>query len=342
MRFTWRYLLAILAVMGLVLAACGDDDDDGDDAAPTTETTAAPDEADEGDEPIETVTLRVGILPIADMAPLYLGIELGYFEEEGLIIEPEFAQGGAAIVPGVLSGEFQFGFGNYVSLMLARQNDVPVQIVTNGVNGASEIADKNPNAILVDPDGDIATLEDLANATVAVTTLNNVGEVTVRATLENNGIDSSNVQFVEMPFPDMNAALESGAVDAIWLAEPFITMGLGMGFTSLADPMYETYPGMTIAVFFAAEDWLAGNADVAARFARAMERSLQAAADDPDAAREIIKTYSASPPEVIDQIALANWAPDINVDSLSEIGALALEYGVISEEPDLDALIWSP
>jgi NitT/TauT family transport system substrate-binding protein len=341
MRFTWRHLLAILATLGLVLAACGDDDDSADDT-----TTTAP--ADDGtttttaDEPMETVTLRVGILPIADMAPLYLGIELGYFEEEGLIIEPEFAQGGAAIVPGVLSGEFQFGFGNYVSLMLARQNDVPVQIVTNGVNGASEIADKNPNAIMVAPDSGISTLEDLADATVAVTTLNNVGEVTVRATLENNGIDSSNVQFVEMPFPDMNAALESGAVDAIWLAEPFITMGLGMGFVSVADPMYETYPGMTIAVFFAAEDWLAENADVAARFARAMERSLQAAADDPDAAREIIKTYSASPPEVIDQIALANWAPDVNIDSLREIGALALQFGVISQEPDLDALIWSP
>jgi NitT/TauT family transport system substrate-binding protein len=342
MRFTWRHLIGVLAVLGLLVTACGDDDD-----ATTTTTAAAGDtttttERDDG-EPVETVTLKVGILPIGDMAPLYLGMDLGYFEEEGLIIEPEFAQGGAAIVPAVLSNEFQIGFSNNVSLMLARQNNVPIQIVANAVYAASEDGvDENPNAIMVTPDSGITSLEDLPGRTVAVTTLNNLGEITVRATLENAGIDSSTVEFVELPFPEMNGALESGAVDAAWLAEPFITIGKGMGFTSLADPMAASVPGQSIALFFAAEDWLAANPDIAQRFIRAMERSLQAAADDPDAAREIIKTYSPAPPEIIDQISLASWGPDINVDSLVEIGRLSVEFGVLDTEPDVDALIWMP
>jgi NitT/TauT family transport system substrate-binding protein len=344
MRKTWRLLIGVLAALSLVLAACGDDDGDAEATTTTTaddsgDTTAPP---EDDDEPLEVVTLRIGILPIADMAPLYLGMDRGYFEEEGLVIEPEFAQGGAAIVPGVLSGEFQLGFSNQVSLMLARQNDVPIQIVANAVYAASEVGDKNPNALMVAPDSGIESVEDLAGKTFAVTTLNNLGEVTVRATLENHGVDDSDISFVEMPFPDMNGALASGAVDVIWLAEPFITIGLGMGHVSVADPMYESVPGQSIALFFASEDWLADNADVAQRFQRAMERSLQAAADDPDAAREIIKTYSPSPAEVVDQIALASWGPDINVESLREIGALAARFGVLSAEPDIDALIWTP
>ncbi len=346
MRTTWRTLLGILAVLTLVLTACGDDD--GDTADSTTSTTAGDDSTtttadDDGGDDQEMVTLKVGILPIADMAPLYLGMDRGYFEEEGLIIEPEFAQGGAAIVPAVLNDDFQIGFSNNVSLMLARQNNVPIQVIANAVYAATEDegAD-NPNAIMVTPDSGITSLEDLAGKKVAITTLNNLGDVTVRAAMENNGVDSSTVEFVEMPFPDMNGALESGAVDAAWQAEPFITMGEGMGFTSLADPMYETSPGQSIALFFAAEAWLADNADVAQRFQRAMERSLQAADDDPDAAREIIKTYSPSPAEVIDQIALATWGPEINVESLREVGALAAQFGVLDEEPDIDALIWTP
>lgn len=324
MSRTWKTLIALLAALALVAAACGDD-------------------GDESSEPVETVTLKVGILPIADMAPLYLGMDLGYFEDEGLIIEPEFAQGGAAIVPAVLNDEFQIGFSNNVSLMLARQNGVPIQVVANAVYAADEdLGQDAPNAIMVSPDSGITSLEDLAGKTVAITTLNNLGDVTVRATLENNGIDSSTVQFVEMPFPDMNAAVESEAVDAAWLAEPFITMGKDLGFTSLADPMYETYPGQSIALFFASEEWLADNADIAERFQRAINRSLEAAADDPDAARAIISTYSQSPPAVLDVIALASWGPEINVDSLVEVGRLATEFGVLDEEPDIDALIWTP
>lgn len=327
MSRTWKTLIALLAALALVAAACGDDGDDGDESS----------------EPVETVTLKVGILPIADMAPLYLGMDLGYFEDEGLIIEPEFAQGGAAIVPAVLNDEFQIGFSNNVSLMLARQNGVPIQVVANAVYAADEdLGQDAPNAIMVSPDSGITSLEDLAGKTVAITTLNNLGDVTVRATLENNGIDSSTVQFVEMPFPDMNAAVESEAVDAAWLAEPFITMGKDLGFTSLADPMYETYPGQSIALFFASEEWLADNADIAERFQRAINRSLEAAADDPDAARAIISTYSQSPPAVLDVIALASWGPEINVDSLVEVGRLATEFGVLDEEPDIDALIWTP
>lgn len=345
MRITWRTLLGILAALTLVLTACGDDDDSADTTTSTTAgdgTTTTVDPTTDT-EPQDMVTLKVGILPIADMAPLYLGMDLGYFEEEGLVIEPEFAQGGAAIVPAVLNNDFQIGFSNNVSLMLARQNNVPIQVIANAVYAASEDSGAdNPNAIMVTPDSGITSLEDLAGKTVAITTLNNLGDVTVRATLENNGIDSSTVQFVEMPFPDMNGALESGAVDAAWHAEPFITMGEAQGFVSLADPMYESSPGQSIALFFAAESWLAENADVAERFQRAMERSLQAAEDDPDAAREIIKTYSPSPAEVIDQIALASWGPEINVESLREVGALAAQFGVLNEEPDIDALIWTP
>jgi NitT/TauT family transport system substrate-binding protein len=344
MSRTWKTLIALLAALALVAAACGDDggDEDDSESSDTTEEATEDTSEEEADEPMETVTLKVGILPIADMAPMYLGMDLGYFEEEGLVLEPEFAQGGAAIVPAVLNDEFQIGFSNNVSLMLARQNGVPIQVVSNAVYAADEdLGADAPNAIMVTPDGP-QSLDELAGTTVAITTLNNLGDVTVRATLENNGVDSSTVEFVEMPFPDMNAALESGAVDAAWLAEPFITMGEGMGFTSLADPMYETYPGQSIALFFASEAWLGENADVAERFQRAMERSLEAAADDPDAARAIITTYSPSPPEVIEQIALASWGPDIDTDSLVEVGALATQFGVLDEEPDIDALIWAP
>src|SRR5688500_18059927 len=70
-----------------------------------------------GDGDLDTV--RVGVVPIADVAPLYLGREKGFFADEGLDVEPQPATGGAAITPAVVDGDLEFGFSNTISLLIA-------------------------------------------------------------------------------------------------------------------------------------------------------------------------------------------------------------------------------
>lgn len=286
----------------------------------------------------ELTPITIGILPIADLAPLFYGIEEGYFAEEGLDVTLEIGQGGAALVPAVVTGEYQFAFGNYVSLMLARQNDVDVQIVSNIVDGA-ERDDRGTNGLLVDP-ARFAGIDDLAGATFAVTTLSNVAEVTIRTTLRNAGVDDADINFVELAFPNMNAAVEAGEVDAAWQAEPFVTLGEAAGLVNVADPMYGTTPSMPLAGIFASESWLSDNPDLADAFHRAMTVSLEAATDE-EAMRASIAANTQTPPDVIDQIALANWNPELDAEKLAMVAGLAVDYGILDEEPNLDELVWS-
>ena len=286
----------------------------------------------------ELTPITVGILPIADLAPLFYGIEEGYFAEEGLDVTLEVGQGGAALVPAVVTGEYQFAFGNYVSLMLARQNDVGVQIVVNIVDGA-ERDDRGTNGLLVDPER-FGGIEDLAGATFAVTTLSNIAEVTIRTTLRNADVDDSDVEFVELGFPDMNAAVESGDVDVAWQAEPFVTLGEAAGLVNVADPMYGTTPSMPLAGMFAAESWLGDNPELADAFHRAMTRSLEASTDE-EAMRATIAANTQTPPEIVEQIALANWNPELDIEKLAMVAGLAVEYGILDAEPDLDTLVRS-
>jgi ABC-type nitrate/sulfonate/bicarbonate transport system substrate-binding protein len=110
----------------LAVGACGDDDSGGGGAA------------SDSDKP---VTLKVGVLPIGDLAPLYLGMDKRFFKDENLTIEPAVAEGGGK--------------------------------------------------------------------KVSVNTLKNLPEVAVRNSLEKAGVDPSTVEFVEIPFPDVPAALPS-------------------------------------------------------------------------------------------------------------------------------------
>jgi NitT/TauT family transport system substrate-binding protein len=325
-------LLLASGMLAMTAAGCGGDDDDG--GGGSSGGTEGPGASG------ELTPITVGILPIADLAPLYNGIEQGFFEEEGLDVTTEIGQGGAALVPAVQNGEYQLAFGNYVSLMLARQNGVDVQIVSNVVSGAEE-ADRGTNGLLVAPDSGIEGVEDLAGKTFAVTTLDNVAEVNIRTTLREHDVDDSDIEFVELPFPEMNAAVQSGEVDVAWQAEPFITLGAADGLESVADPMYETTPSMPLAGMFASQSWIEDNPELASAFYRAMQRSLEAATDE-QAMRDAIAANTETPPDVVAELALANWQPELDEEKLALVGELAADYEILEAEPDLGELVWTP
>ncbi len=323
--------LLTMAMLALLATACGDDDDSGGDSG--SEDAA-------GEQGDELTPITVGILPLAGLAPFQYGIEQGYFADEGLDVRTEIGQGGAALAPAVLGNEYQFAVGEYISLMQAQQNDVGLQVVSNLTNGASE-ADQGINALLVAPDSGIESVEDLAGKTVAVNGLGGVEEVAIRAILDEHGVDDSGVEFTEVDFPDMNAAVARGDVDVAAQPEPFVTLGEQEGLVNLLEPFYEALPSMPLGLFFASEEWLADNPDLAEAFVRALERSIEASSDE-EAMREVIAANTEIEPDVLQDMALDRWDAEIDRDNLQALGELAARYGAVEAEPDLDELIWEP
>ena len=214
------------------------------------------------------------MIPIADVAPLYLGMKKGFFKDEQLTIEPQLAEGGAAITPAVLSGDFQIGFSNTISLLIAASKDLPIQIISQGVLAGKDRSEAWAD-LLVLKDGPIKEPSDLEGKTIAVNTLNNICEVTIKASLEKDGVAVDQLEFAEVPFPDMNAALEQGRVDAACVVEPFVSQGKA-GKARGIDPFYiRTAPDLTVATYFTSTQYAEENADVVDRFVSAMNRSLE-------------------------------------------------------------------
>jgi NitT/TauT family transport system substrate-binding protein len=321
MRRGWFVALGIAAA--LIAGGCGDDEEQGGGG-------------DEG--AAEQTTLRVGVIPIADVAPLYLGIKQGFFEDQNLKIEPQLAEGGAAITPAVLSGDFEIGFSNTVSLLIAASKDLPVTIISQGVLGG-KTAEEAWADLLVLKDGPIKEPKDLEGKTIAVNTLKNICEVTIRASLADMGVDDSTLTFTEVPFPDMNAALEAKRVDGACAVEPFVGQGLA-GEAKGIDPFYvNTAPDLTVATYFTSKQYATENPEVVERFVTAMQASLDYAQSNPDAVREILGEYTQIPPEVAAKIKLPQWRQDLTIPTIERLSQLSLEYGLIESEPDLNELI---
>ena len=320
-----RRVLAILAVVATaaVVAGCGGDDESG---GGQSGGAAKPE------------TLQIGLIPIADVAPVFLGMKKGFFEEQKLKLEPQFAAGGAAITPAVISGDFDIGFSNTVSLLIAASKDLPVQIISQGVLGGPDMS-KPWADVLVPKDGDIKEPKDLEGKTIAANTLNNICEVTINATLEQKGVDVSTLKYTEIPFPEMVGALEKGRVDAACVVEPFVTQGKGAGMRGI-DPFYAgTAPDLTVATYFASREYIEKNPGIVDRFVTAMEKSLQYASEHPDEVRDVLTEYTEIPPEAAKAINLPSWKPELTEDTIQKLSELSQKYGLIEEQPDLNELI---
>src|SRR5918998_3415181 len=312
-------IMVVLLVLALAMGACGDDDDDGGDG---------------GGGGAEPATLNVGVIPIADVAPLYLGIDKGFFKEQQLTIKPQLAEGGAAITPAVVSGDFQIGFSNTISLLIAASEDLPVQIIRQGVLAGKTEEDAWAD-LLVLKDGPIKEPQDLEGKTIAVNTLKNICEVTIKASLEKEGVAVDTLEFAEGPFPDMNAALEGGRVDGACVVEPFVSQGKARAARGI-DPFYvRTAPDLTVATYFTSTQYAEENGEVVDRFVEAMNRSLTYAQENPDAVRQVLLEYTEIPPEAAEQIKLPVWRTDLNEPTIELLADLSEKYGLIEEKPDL-------
>ena len=309
------------AVLVAAVAGCGSSD------SPGTATT-----------PGGTTQVKVGVIPIVDVAPIYLGQQKGFFASRKIELTMESGQGGAAIVPGVVSGQFQFGFSNITSLLIAQTKKVPIKVVSNGVASTGKAgADFGGVAVLAD--SPIKTAADLAGKKVAVNTLKNIGDTTVRESVRKAGGDPNGISFVEIPFANMPAALTAGQVDAVWVVEPSLSAVTGAGGRVVAWNYVDAAPNLTVAVYFASTKLIADKPDLVKAFTEAMNESLAYADAHPDEVRDIIGTFTKIDPAVRAKLTLPKWPTEINRASIETLATLGTKDGVITGTPDLGKLL---
>ncbi|MPY80664.1 MAG: nitrate ABC transporter substrate-binding protein [Actinophytocola sp.] len=282
--------------------------------------------------------VTVGVIPIVDVAPIYLGKEQGFFAERGIDLTLESSQGGAAIVPGVMSGQFQFGFSNVTSLLLAKSQGLPLKVVNAG-NSTTGDPSEDFGGVVAPKGSGITDAADLEGKSVAVNTLNNIGDTTIREVVRQAGGDPSTIKFVELPFPDMPAAVQEGRVDAAWVVEPFLTIATDQGARTVAANFAETHRELMVAAYFTSQQVIDGNPDLVKRFTDAMNESLTYAQEHPDEARDVLGSYTDIDKQTAAKLTLPSWSTEIKTEPVQRLADLAVSDGLIDKAPDVTGLL---
>ncbi len=357
-RSFWRLLAALLA-LALVAASCGSDDDDSDGAAETEESTDAgtdestddadTEESDESDDAmedesddameeesddameeeaageLETTELTLGLIPIADVAPTFIAIERGFFEEEGLTVTTEFAAGGAAAIPAVVAGDIDLAFGAYPSALKAIEGGIPLVLTQEAVRSGELFA-----GLYSLPDSGIETPADMEGKTIAVNTLNNIVQIAVEAHLVDAGLTLDDVTLVEIGFPDMVAALELGDVDVISVVEPFGTIARNtLDATLVVDMFSNRLADFPVAGWVTTTEWAEANPNTIAAFNRAFAKATEVAVNEEGALAAIVPTYTSSTPEAAAALNYPNMVAGIDADYLQIVSDFMVDQGLL-------------
>lgn len=308
-------LAALFAV--LALAACGSSDDSGGSGG--GETSAA--SGDGG-----AATVKMGVVPAATFAPVFVGLEQGIFRRHGIDLQIEVGGLAPTVFPRILKNQLQLGANTWGTLVTAREQRLPLTGIAP-VDRGGQTAEDDYQGIIAKPGG-VRSLEELDGKTVAVPTLKSFTDSQVRSVLKEAGVDVDSVRFIAIPFPDVPAALKAGRVDAAGVVEPFFSAAKADGGTPLAS----LSRGQLMGSIVASEKWVEDDPETVRRFQEAWAETLRYATDNPDAVRAALTRGLRIPEAVASRMTLPIWVDAIDEADVQEISDMMLDVGAISGE----------
>ena len=191
------------------------------------------------------------------------------------------------------------------------------------------------------PESGIETPADLVGKKIAINTLQSASDFQIVAEMNHLGLEFTMDQFVEMPFPEMPAALEQGHVDAAKMAEPFMTRvqeELGAVPVLSSPTRFSAIPEMDnlpFGVFAALSEYIDERPEVVEGFQRAMERARLEVVADKQVGIDAFLNHSDMDRELAESLS---W-PDLEPASLADYERMAQlmdEAGYLQGEVDLE------
>jgi NitT/TauT family transport system substrate-binding protein len=196
--------------------------------------------------------VKVGVLKLTSSAPIFIGVERGFFQEFGITPELVYFQAAAPIATALAAGQLDVGATGLTAALF------------NIVLGGQQlwiVADKGREwpgyplvAIVVQRelwDGGLRSVKDLKGRRIGVTQLGSTFHYHIGNILEKDGLTLADVKIVPLQaMPATMEALKGKQVDAILVPQPFPGAAEAQGFGKILAWAGDLYPWQIATVFY--------------------------------------------------------------------------------------------
>ena len=284
----------------------------------------------------EKTRLTVAGLAVVDDAPLYIARDKGLFKRQGLDVRVTTLTQSTQAIPGLLRGDIDIDAGgNYVSFLQAKaKGAIDLRILADGFQCAKDVV-----PVLVMPGSPVKKPADLAGKKIAVNIANNVQTMLLNAVLRSENVDVSTVKYVQVPFPDMSAALQKGQVDAVSAVEPFATDATTrLKARKVADSCAGPTADFPLSGVFTTDKFVKDNPKAAAAFQRAYLQA-QKMASDRSLVESALPGYTKIDKKTAGAIAIGTFPTAVDAKTIQRVPDLMKSSGLLPSPLNVGPLL---
>ncbi len=238
----------------------------------------------------ESNTIKIGYIPITHALPLYIENELVKDNSKNLKLElvkfgswPELAE---ALNAGRIDG---------ASMLI----ELAVKAKEQGIDlKAVALGHRDGNVVVVSKD--VNTVEDLKGKSFAIPSKLSTHNILLHIMLKNKGLSYSDVNIVELPPPEMPAALSEGRISGYCVAEPFGAQSVAADKGKTLFESHELWEGSLCCGLVLRSDFIKNNSSLAQEFVKEyVDAGIKAELKDEDV-KEITSKYLKADAKVLD------------------------------------------
>jgi len=247
----------------------------------------------------DKVNFQLDWLPGGDKAPVYVGLQQGFFAEQGLEVKVAQGRGSHDAITKLATGNADIGLSDLVALLQAKAaENVPVSAVYSVFSEA-------PHAFFVRSDSGINSVTDVAGKKVATAPFTS-SNVFLSLLLNVNRVDESSITLLKADPGALNPMLLTGNTDVVisWItdSEVYKSQAKEAGQTLTILPWYDAGLEFYSTAIVASDRFLSERPDVAKRFIKAYAKAIDYTFKHP---KESAAAVKAAVPEVDATVAEA-------------------------------------
>ncbi|RQW63090.1 ABC transporter substrate-binding protein [Vibrio viridaestus] len=240
----------------------------------------------------DKVTFQLDWLPGGDKAPVYVGVQEGFFAEEGIDVTIKVGKGSSDALTKLAAGHADIGSSDIVALLSAKANgQIPVEAVYSYYS-------KAPYAFYVTSASGINSVKDVAGKTI-VTSPFTSENIFLPLLFKKNNVAEDSVKIIKADPGALNPMLIRGKADVMisWITDQadYETQAEQVGKKLKVLPWYDAGLEFYSSSIVASDRFIESHPDVVKRFLVAYKKAVQFTWENPE---KSAKDVNAMVPEV--------------------------------------------